>query len=66
MYLCVMLLVPAVAMLADSLWMAAAMSLMPLTDRFVIPAEEALLKRLFGGASTSTRRACRAGSRSRA
>ena len=50
MYSCVMLLVPAVAMLADSLWMAAAMSLMPLyLDRFVIPAEEALLKRLFGG-----------------
>jgi len=49
-YACVMLLVPAVAMLADSLYMAAAMSLVPLyLDRYVIPAEEALLQKLFGG-----------------
>ena len=50
MYACIMLLVPAVALLADSLWMAAAMSLLPLyLDRFVIPAEEALMQKLFGG-----------------
>lgn len=49
MYCCMLLLVPGSAMLADSLWMAAAMSLMPLyLDKYVIAAEEALLKKLFG------------------
>ena len=43
------LVVPAFAVLADSLYMGAAMALFPLyLDRYVIPAEEALLKKLFG------------------
>ena len=49
MYAPGMLLVLGVAVLADSLWMAASMSLWPLyLDKYVIPAEEALLRKLFG------------------
>lgn len=43
------LALPGAVILADSLYMAAAVALVPLyLDRVVIPAEEALMKRLFG------------------
>ena len=51
MYACMTLIVPGSAILADSLWMGVAMSLMPIyLDQYVIPAEEALLRKLFGKA----------------
>ena len=49
MYAGVLILVPASAVLADSLWMGATMALLPFyLDKYVIPAEEALLRKLFG------------------
>ena len=49
MYLCFSLIVPGAAILADSLFMGATMALVPVyLDQYVIPAEEALLKKLFG------------------
>ena len=51
MYSCMTLIIPAFAILTDSLWMGAAMGLMPIyLDQYVIPAEEALLRKLFGKA----------------
>jgi protein-S-isoprenylcysteine O-methyltransferase Ste14 len=49
MYSCMLGIVPASAVLADSLFMGLTMALMPLyLDQYVIPAEEALNKKLFG------------------
>lgn len=51
MYASALVLNLATAVLADSLWMAAAMMGVPLyLNAFVTPAEEALLKKLFGKA----------------
>ena len=49
MYSCAFILVPAAGVLADSLYMVAATSMLPVyLHLFVIPAEEALNRKLFG------------------
>ena len=49
MYSCAFILVPAAGILADSLYMVAATSMLPVyLHLFVIPAEEALNRKLFG------------------
>ena len=49
MYSCAFILVPAAGVLADSLYMLAATSMLPVyLHLFVIPAEEALNRKLFG------------------
>jgi len=51
MYVGMMLLIPGISVLTDSVWMLMTMSMVPVyLQLYIIPAEEALLRKLFGKA----------------